>query len=134
VHTPGKRLADDVDFDVIARATPRCAGADLVNLVNEAAIVAVRPRPGHLTAADFDAARDRILLGRRHASNALLPDKKHAVAVRESGHSLVAALCADALSTPAGQEWHDRVVSVAVAKGLLLLTRYHSCLRAEEQG
>ena len=45
-----------------------------------------------MTAADFDAARDRILLGRRDASNALLPDEKHAVAVHESGHSLVAAL------------------------------------------
>jgi cell division protease FtsH len=93
VHTPGKRLADDVDFDVIARGTPGFAGADLANLVNEAAIVAVRHDRTTLTAADFDAARDRILLGRRDASNALLPDEKHAVAVHESGHSLVAALC-----------------------------------------
>ena len=93
VHTPGKRLAANVDLDVIARATPGFAGADLANLVNEAAIVAVRHDRTTLTAADFDAARDRILLGRRDASNALLPDEKHAVAVHESGHSLVAALC-----------------------------------------
>ena len=93
VHTPGKRLAADVLLDVIARATPGFAGADLANLVNEAAIVAVRHDRTTLTAADFDAARDRILLGRRDASNALLPDEKHAVAVHESGHSLVAALC-----------------------------------------
>jgi cell division protease FtsH len=92
VHTPDKHLAVDVDFDVIARGTPGFAGADLANLVNEAAIVAVRHDRATLTSADFDTARDRILLGRRDASNALLPDEKHAVAVHESGHSLVAAL------------------------------------------
>jgi cell division protease FtsH len=96
VHTVGKHLASDVDLDVIARGTPGFAGADLANLVNEAAIVAVRHDRGTLTAADFDSARDRVLLGRREASNALLPDEKHAVAVHESGHSLVAALCAHA--------------------------------------
>ncbi len=63
VHTPDKRLAADVDLDVIARGTPGFAGADLANLVNEAAIVAVRHDRGILTAADFDSARDRILLG-----------------------------------------------------------------------
>jgi cell division protease FtsH len=92
VHTPDKHLDRDVDFDIIARGTPGFAGADLANLVNEAAIVAVRHDRGTLTALDFDTARDRILLGRRDASNALLPDEKHAVAVHESGHSLVAAL------------------------------------------
>ena len=109
VHTPGKHLAGDVDLDVVARGTPGFAGADLANLVNEAAIVAVRHDRATLTAADFDAARDRILLGRRDASNALLPEEKHAVAVHESGHSLVAALCphADPVAKvtilPAGQ-------------------------------
>ena len=92
VHTPDKHLASDVDLDVIARGTPGFAGADLANLVNEAAIVAVRHDRGILTAADFDSARDRILLGRRDASNALMPDEKHAVAVHEAGHSLVAGL------------------------------------------
>ncbi len=96
VHTLGKRVADDVDLDVIARGTPGFAGADLANLVNEAAIVAVRHDRTTLTAADLDAARDRILLGRRDASNALLPAEKHAVAVHESGHSLVAALSSHA--------------------------------------
>jgi cell division protease FtsH len=109
VHTPDKRLAADVDLDVVARGTPGFAGADLANLVNEAAIVAVRHERGILTGADFESARDRILLGRRDASNALLPDEKHAVAVHESGHSLVAALCphADPIAKvtilPAGQ-------------------------------
>src|SRR5579863_5551097 len=96
VHTPDKHLAGDVDLDLIARGTPGFAGADLANLVNEAAIVAVRHDRGILTGADFDSARDRILLGRRDASNALMPDEKHAVAVHEAGHSLVAGLSAHA--------------------------------------
>jgi cell division protease FtsH len=92
VHTLDKHLADDVDLDAVARGTPGFSGADLANLVNEAAIVAVRDGRSVITAADFSAARDRILLGRREATNALLPDEKHAVAVHESGHALVAEL------------------------------------------
>jgi cell division protease FtsH len=92
VHARDKHLADDVDLDAVARGTPGFSGADLANLVNEAAIVAVREGRNTITAADFSEARDRILLGRREATNALLPDEKHAVAVHESGHALVAAL------------------------------------------
>src|SRR5205823_10636121 len=64
----------------------------LANLANEAAIFAVREGRDVLTAGDFSAARDRILLGRREGSNVLLPEEKRAVAVHESGHALVAAL------------------------------------------
>jgi len=92
IHTRGKTLAPDVDLDVVARGTPGFSGADLANLVNEAAINAVRADRGVLTAADFEAARDRLLIGRRDASNALLPQEKRAVAVHEAGHALVAAL------------------------------------------
>jgi cell division protease FtsH len=92
VHCRGKRLASDVDLDVVARGTPGFSGADLANLANEAAIFAVRDNREVLTAADFDAARDRIILGRREGSNVLLPEEKHNVAVHESGHALVAAL------------------------------------------
>ncbi|WP_007509426.1 MULTISPECIES: ATP-dependent zinc metalloprotease FtsH [Pseudofrankia] len=92
VHARGKQLGADVDFDVIARGTPGFSGADLANLVNEAAIHAVRDGRDIFTAADLDAARDRILLGQRDASNALLPDEKRSVAYHESGHALVAAL------------------------------------------
>src|SRR5207247_6318092 len=56
------------------------------------AIVAVRAGRKEVSAEDFSEARDRILIGRREASNALLPDEKHAVAVHEAGHALVAAL------------------------------------------
>ncbi|WP_246115706.1 ATP-dependent zinc metalloprotease FtsH [Trebonia kvetii] len=92
IHARGKTLAPDVDLGVAARGTPGFSGADLANLVNEAAINAVRADRGVLTAADFEAARDRLLIGRRDASNALLPEEKHAVAVHEAGHALVAAL------------------------------------------
>ena len=92
VHCRGKKLAADVDLNAIARGTPGFSGADLANLVNEAAISAVRDGRDVITAADFDAARDRIILGRREGSNVLLPEEKHAVAVHESGHALVAAL------------------------------------------
>ncbi|HEY1322841.1 MAG TPA: ATP-dependent zinc metalloprotease FtsH [Streptosporangiaceae bacterium] len=92
VHCRGKKLAPDVDLDAIARGTPGFSGADLANLVNEAAIFAVRASRDTITGTDFDAARDRIILGRRESSNVLLPEEKHAVAVHESGHAIVAAL------------------------------------------
>jgi cell division protease FtsH len=92
VHTRGKPLGPDVDLEVVARGTPGFSGADLANLVNEAAIFAVRAGREVITAVDFAEARDRILLGRRDSSNALLPDEKRAVAVHEGGHALVAAL------------------------------------------
>jgi cell division protease FtsH len=92
VHCRGKRLGDDVDLNVVARGTPGFSGADLANLTNEAAIFAVREGREVLTAADFEGARDRILLGRREGSNVLLPEEKHAVAIHEAGHALVAAL------------------------------------------
>jgi cell division protease FtsH len=109
VHCRGKKLAPNVDLNAIARGTPGFSGADLANLVNEAAIFAVRAGRDTLTAADFDEARDRIILGRREGSNVLLPEEKHAVAVHESGHALVAALAehADPVAKvtilPAGQ-------------------------------
>jgi cell division protease FtsH len=92
VHTKGKKLSPNVNLDVVARGTPGFSGADLANLANEAAIFAVRENRNVVTAGDFEAARDRIILGRREGSNVLLPEEKHAVAVHESGHALVAAL------------------------------------------
>jgi cell division protease FtsH len=96
VHVDGKHLDPDVDLDVVARATPGFSGADLANLVNEAAIFAVRAGRSSITAEDFSQARDRILLGRRDASNALTGGEKRAVAVHEAGHAVVAALSAHA--------------------------------------
>jgi len=92
VHSRDKKLGPDVDLDVVARGTPGFSGADLANLTNEAAFFAVRAGREILTADDFDNARDRILLGRRESSNVLLPEEKHAVAIHEAGHAIVAAL------------------------------------------
>jgi cell division protease FtsH len=92
VHSTDKHLGADVDLEAVARATPGFSGADLANLVNEAAIVAVRAGRSTITGTDFSDARDRILLGHRDAMNALLPEEKHAVAVHESGHALVATV------------------------------------------
>ncbi|MGP3910176.1 ATP-dependent zinc metalloprotease FtsH [Nonomuraea sp. 10N515B] len=92
VHTRGKRLGLDVDLSVVARATPGFSGADLANLVNEAALRAARGDRAEIRAADFDDARDRLVLGRRDESIALLPEERERVAVHESGHALVAAL------------------------------------------
>ena len=92
IHGRGKKLGPDVDLDTVSRGTPGFSGADLANLVNEAAINAVRNGRDVLSAADFAAARDRLLIGRRDNSNALLPEEKRSVAVHESGHALVAVL------------------------------------------
>src|ERR1700689_4759030 len=109
VHVRDKKLAPNVDLSVVARGTPGFSGADLATLANEAAIFAVRDNRHVITADDFFAARDRVILGRREGSNVLLPEEKHAVAVHESGHALVAALAdhADPVAKvtilPAGQ-------------------------------
>ncbi len=92
VHANEKHLAPDVDLDAVARATPGFSGADLANLLNEGAIVAVRHDRDVVTAQDIDEARDRIILGARDATNVLLPEEKHSVAVHEAGHALVALL------------------------------------------
>ena len=92
VHVRGKQLTEDVDLTRVARGTAGFRGADLANLVNEAALRAARADREQLTAADFDEALDRLILGRRDEGNALLPQERHTVAVHESGHALVAAL------------------------------------------
>jgi cell division protease FtsH len=90
-HARGKNLGPDADLDEIAAATPGFSGADLANLVNEAAVTAVRAGRTSLTAADFANARDRVLLGTRRSSP-LAPGELATVAVHEAGHALVAVL------------------------------------------
>ena len=98
-HARGKNLGPDTDLDQVAAATPGFSGADLANLVNEAAVTAVRDDRTTLAAADFDTARDRVLLGTRHPSP-LAPGELATVAVHEAGHALVATLssCANPVS------------------------------------
>jgi cell division protease FtsH len=90
-HARGKTLEPDADVDQVAAATPGFSGADLANLVNEAAVTAVRAGRISLTAADFAAARDRVLLGTRHTSPPASGELA-TVAVHEAGHALVATL------------------------------------------
>ncbi len=90
-HARGKNLGPDADLGQVAAATPGFSGADLANLVNEAALTAVRADRVRLTAADFTDARDRVLLGTRHSSP-MAPGELATVAVHEAGHALVAAL------------------------------------------
>jgi len=90
-HARGKTLAPGTDLGRAAAATPGFSGADLANLVNEAALIAVRDGRASLTTADFTQARDRVVLGAR-PSAPLAPGELATVAVHEAGHALVAAL------------------------------------------
>src|SRR3954452_8577157 len=92
VHVKDKHLAPDVELAITARATPGFSGADLANLLNEAAIVAVRDDRTEVTAADLASARDRIVLGDRQGADFLLESEERNGAVHEDGHALGAAL------------------------------------------
>ncbi len=93
VHGDRLRLAPDVDLAVLARGTPGFTGAELANLANEAAIVAARHRRPAVTMADFDAARDRLLLGNERPALAMTEEDRRHTAVHEAGHAVVALHC-----------------------------------------
>ncbi|MFT3765312.1 MAG: ATP-dependent zinc metalloprotease FtsH [Minicystis sp.] len=95
VHTRKKPLAPDVDLDALAAVTPGFSGADLENLVNEAAILATRRGAEAITAADFAAAEDKVTVGDPRETP-LSPAEKRRIAVHESGHALVAHLAGGA--------------------------------------
>jgi cell division protease FtsH len=90
VHCKGKRMANDVDLTVVARGTPGMSGADLANLVNEAALHAVRRGSLDIAMADFETARDRVLLGQRRESMVLSEGEKERIAYHEGGHAVLA--------------------------------------------
>jgi cell division protease FtsH len=90
VHCRGKRMAPSVDLRLIARGTPGMSGADLANLVNEAALHAVRRGSNMIEPEDFEAARDRVLMGQRRESVAMTDDEKERVAYHEGGHAVLA--------------------------------------------
>ncbi len=96
VHIKGKRMGDDVDLDLVSRGTPGMSGADLANLINEAALVAVREGADAIHADHLEAARDRTLMGQKRESMALTADEKEAIAYHEAGHALCAALLPNA--------------------------------------
>jgi cell division protease FtsH len=92
VHVKGKRTAPDVDLNVVARGTPGMSGADLANLVNEAALFAVRAGDTMIRSEHFESARDRILMGQKRESTALSPEEREAIAYHEAGHAVCAAV------------------------------------------
>jgi len=90
VHTRTIKLSDDVDLRHVASLTPGCAGADLANIVNEAALLAARKNRNSVTMADFNEAVERGAIGLERKSRVMTPDDKRRVAYHESGHALVA--------------------------------------------
>jgi cell division protease FtsH len=96
VHCKGKRVADDADLETIAKGTPGMSGADLENLVNEAALIAVRRDSLQVEKPDLEAALDRVLLGLKRTSLVLSAEEKRIVAYHESGHALLAHLLPNA--------------------------------------
>ncbi|HTS77748.1 MAG TPA: ATP-dependent zinc metalloprotease FtsH [Bryobacteraceae bacterium] len=96
VHTKKTPLADDVDLTTIARGTPGFAGADLANLVNEAALIAARQNRKVVTQFDFEIAKDKVMMGVERKSLIISEEEKRNTAFHEAGHALVAALIPEA--------------------------------------
>jgi cell division protease FtsH len=92
VHSRDKRMGPDVDLDTMARATPGMAGADLANLVNEAALIAVRRGSKQIERIDFENARDRVVLGAQRESLIMNAEEKRATAYHEGGHALLSVV------------------------------------------
>ena len=91
VHVKNKELEPDIDLEVVAKGTPGMSGADLANLVNEAALYAVRDEAEKVTMAHFELARDRIILGQKRETMVLTDLEKKTIAYHEAGHAVCAA-------------------------------------------
>jgi cell division protease FtsH len=92
VHTRKIPLSDDVELTVLARGTPGFSGADLANLVNEAALLAARHSQKHVTMRDFESSKDKVLMGAERKSMIITDEEKRVTAYHEAGHALLAAL------------------------------------------
>ncbi len=92
VHTRKIPIADDVDLSVLARGTPGFSGADLANMVNEAALLAARANRKVVAMYDMEIAKDKVLMGAERKSMLLSEEEKKVTAYHEAGHALVAAL------------------------------------------
>ncbi len=100
LHTKNMTMSKDIDLTVIARRTPGLVGADLANIANEAAIIAIRGEHEKIEMTDFEAAIDRILAGPEKKNRVLNPEEKRRVAYHEAGHAMVAE------NVPTGQPVH----------------------------
>jgi cell division protease FtsH len=92
VHTKKVPMGDDIDLSIIARGTVRFAGADLANLVNEAALIAARQNRKVVTMHDFEVAKDKVMMGAERRSRLISEEDKRHTAYHEAGHAIVAAL------------------------------------------
>jgi len=99
VHTKKVPLGPDVDLDILARGTPGFVGADLENLVNEAALLAARQDKDIVAMVDFEMAKDKVLMGAERRSMVISDEEKKTTAYHEAGHALVAKLL-EKLSDP----------------------------------
>lgn len=89
VHTRKTPISGNVDLSVIARGTPGFSGADLENLVNEAALIAARKDKKSIEMVDLEEAKDKVLMGSERRSMVISDEQKHATAIHEAGHTLV---------------------------------------------
>jgi cell division protease FtsH len=96
VHSRDKRMGPDVDLEVMSKATPGMSGADLANLVNEAALFAVRRGSKQIERIDFENARDRVVMGARRESLVLSAEEKRATAIHEGGHAILTTVLPNA--------------------------------------
>ncbi len=96
VHTRKIPLASDVDLSVVARGTPGFSGADLANLVNEAALYAARLGKKVVEPSDFDVSKDKVIMGTERRSLVISDEEKRNTAFHEAGHALAAFLLPDA--------------------------------------
>jgi cell division protease FtsH len=92
VHSRRTPLSNDVDLDTLARATPGFSGADLENLVNEAALYAAKQNKDQINMSDFEEAKDKVIMGKERRSLILSEEEKRTTAYHEGGHALVAKL------------------------------------------
>jgi len=96
VHAKGKPLAKDVDLETVAKETPGFSGADLANVINEAAILAARRNRKDITLKELEEAADRVLAGPEKKSRVISSKEKEIIAYHESGHALTARLLPNA--------------------------------------
>ena len=96
VHAKAKKMGEDADLSLLARGTPGMSGADLANLINEAALIAVRVGDKKVENTHLEQARDRVLMGQAREATVLNSHERERVAYHESGHALAAALMPNA--------------------------------------
>lgn len=96
IHARQVTLAENASLEAVAQMTPGFSGADLANLVNEAALLASRNGKEFVEMSDFDAAFERVVAGSEHRTRSITPNEKRVIAVHEAGHALVASLVPNA--------------------------------------